>query len=178
MSWLTSNPAELGYTAAKATLMYATAIIGLRLSERRTLAQWSTIDFVAAVAVGSIVGRTAIASTQSFLTGAVALLVLLALHRLMSLARFHRRFAALVDHRVRLLVRDGKVLERELRRCGLTDDDLAAHLRQRGVLTLADVKFVLYEAKGGITVVPETTCEPTELLDSALRNVTSAPDAP
>jgi len=32
MSWLTSNSAELGYTAAKATLMYTTAIIGLRLS--------------------------------------------------------------------------------------------------------------------------------------------------
>ncbi len=41
MSWLTSSSAELGYTAGKATLMYATAVIGLRLSERRTLAQWS-----------------------------------------------------------------------------------------------------------------------------------------
>ncbi len=178
MSWLTSNSAELGYTAAKATLMYTTAIIGLRLSERRTLAQWSTIDFVAAVAVGAIVGRTAIASTQSFLTGAVALLVLLTLHRLISLARFNQRLAALVDHRVRLLVRDGKVLERELRRCGVTEDDLSAHLRQRGVLTLADVKFVLYEAKGGITVVPTATSEPTELLDSALRKVTARSEGP
>ncbi len=178
MSWLTSNSAELGYTAAKATLMYTTAIIGLRLSERRTLAQWSTIDFVAAVAVGAIVGRTAIASTQSFVTGAVALLVLLALHRLMSFARFNRWFAALVDRRVRLLVRDGKVLERELRRSGLTEDDLSAHLRQRGVLALADVKFVLYEAKGGITVVPAATSGPTELLDSALRKVTARSEAP
>jgi len=82
MSSLTSGPAELCYTAGKAALMYATALTGLRLSERRTLAQWSTIDFVAAVAVGAVVGRTAIASTQSFAAGAVALVVLLALHAL------------------------------------------------------------------------------------------------
>lgn len=168
MAWLTSGPAELGYTAGKAALMYATAVIGLRLSERRTVAQWSTIDFVAAVAVGAIVGRTAIASTQSFATGAVALLVLLVLHRLVSFARLNRWFAVLVDHRVRLLVCDGELRRRELRRCGLTEQDLSVHLRQRGVLTLANVKYVLYEAKGGITVVPAETPEPTELLDDAL----------
>jgi len=28
MSWLTSSSVDLGYTAGKATLMYATAVIG------------------------------------------------------------------------------------------------------------------------------------------------------
>lgn len=167
MSWLTSGPLELGYTAGKAALMYATALVGLRLSERRTLAQWSTIDFVAAVAVGAIVGRTAIASTQSYLMGAVALIVLLLLHRLVSVARFNRWFARLVDHGVVLLVRDGELRHRELHRCGLTGDDLFAQLRQRGVLSLAHVKYVLYESKGGLTVVTADTESPGELLDAA-----------
>jgi len=96
---LTSSSADLGFTAGKATLMYATAVIGLRLSERRTLAQWSAIDLVAAVAVAAIVGRTAIASTQSFATGAVARLVHLALYRLMSIAPFHHWFADDRGHR-------------------------------------------------------------------------------
>jgi len=112
---------------------------GLRLSERRTLAQWSTTDFVAAVAVGAVVGRTAIASTQSVAAGAVARRPT-GLARLVSVPRFNRRFAALVDHRVRLLVRDGRLCQRELHRCGLTDDDLFAQLRQRGVTSLESVK--------------------------------------
>ncbi len=45
--------------------MYATALVGLRLGERRTLAQWSIIDFVTAVRIGAIVGRTAIAGSSS-----------------------------------------------------------------------------------------------------------------
>lgn len=159
------------YTAGKAALMYATAVAGLRLSERRTLAQWSIIDFVAAVAVGAIVGRTAIASTQSFAVGAVALVVILLLHRLLSMARFDRRLATLADHRVQVLVLDGELRRRVLRRSGLTEDDLVAQLRQRGVFTLHDVKCVLYEAKGALTVVPQHIAGATELLE---RVVTSS----
>ncbi|WP_203935616.1 hypothetical protein [Planosporangium mesophilum] len=42
---------------AKTLLLYATAVICFRVGERRTLAEMSAFDFVAAVAVGAIVGR-------------------------------------------------------------------------------------------------------------------------
>ena len=54
----------------------------------------------------------------------------------------------LVDHRVRVLVAHGQLRRRQLFVCGLTEHDLAAQLRQRGVLDLSDVRYVLYEAKG------------------------------
>jgi uncharacterized membrane protein YcaP (DUF421 family) len=64
-SWLTAPGHVVAGVAVKAALMYATALFGLRLAHRRTLAQWTAIDFAAAVAVGAIVGRTAIARDQS-----------------------------------------------------------------------------------------------------------------
>jgi uncharacterized membrane protein YcaP (DUF421 family) len=72
MSWLTSPWSELGIVAATGGLMYLTAVVGLRLGERRTLAQWTVIDVAAAVAIGSIIGRTAVASSQSYAVGVVA----------------------------------------------------------------------------------------------------------
>jgi uncharacterized membrane protein YcaP (DUF421 family) len=39
--------------------------------------------------------------------------------------------------------------------CGLTDNDLYAQLRQRGVFDLTRLRYVLYEAKGDLTVVPD-----------------------
>ncbi len=53
MSWLTSPAHDLFGVAVKATLIYGTALLGLRVGERRTLAQWTTIDFAAAVAIGA-----------------------------------------------------------------------------------------------------------------------------
>lgn len=159
---LVGAASTLGIVAAKATLMYLTAIIGLRLGERRTLAQWTVIDVCAAVAVGTIIGRTAVASTQSYLVGAIALLTLIAAHRVASLARFFSPLRRLLDHRVRVLLAHGELRRRELRLCGLTDADLSAELRQRGIYDLVDVRYVLYEAKGGLTVVRSDQQPPSQ----------------
>jgi uncharacterized membrane protein YcaP (DUF421 family) len=155
MSWLVGHWGGLGLVAAKAALMYATALFALRIGERRTLAQWTLIDFVTAVAVGAIVGRTATAGSQSYVVGAVALVTMVAVHRLASVLRFSRLFNKLVDHRVRVLVAAGELRRSELRRCGLTDNDLYTQLRQRGIFTLQGLRYVLYETKGTITVVRE-----------------------
>jgi uncharacterized membrane protein YcaP (DUF421 family) len=168
MSWISGNWPELGIVAGKAALIYATALVGLRLGERRTLAQWTIIDFTTAVAIGAIVGRTAIASTQSYITGAVALLTLIAAHRLASLLRFNLVFSKLLDHRVRVLVAHGQLRRSQLRRCGLTDNDVFAHLRQAGVRHLDDLRYVLYEAKGGLTIVHENGDPDTELIEAGL----------
>src|SRR5579884_780215 len=109
MSWLVGHSSGLGEVAAKAALMYATALVALRLGERRTLAQWTIIDFATAVAMGAIIGRTAIAGTQSYITGAVAVVALVVMHRIVSALRFTRAAGKLVDHRVRVLVVGGDV---------------------------------------------------------------------
>lgn len=168
MRWIIGNWPELGAVVGKAALMYAVALLGLRLGERRTLAQWTIIDVVAAVAVGAIVGRTAVAGSQSFITGAAALLTLIAAHRLASLLRLHPALRTVFDHRVRVLVHDGELRRAQLRRCGLTDSDVFAHLRQHGVLDLHELKYLLYEAKGGLSIVRRDTDGAVPLIQAAL----------
>lgn len=174
LDWLTGSWSELGAVAAKAALMYATALIGLRIAQRRTLAQWTIIDFATAVAVGAIIGRTAISGPQSFITGAVALMTLVAAHIVASGLRFNRLFGKLADYRVRVLVEHGRVRRDQLRMCGLTDNDLFAELRQHGSFSLDGIAFVLYEARGGITVVPENAdrAKVPELVEAGLRDST------
>jgi uncharacterized membrane protein YcaP (DUF421 family) len=168
MSWLVGQSSSLGEVAAKAALMYATALIALRLGERRTLAQWTLIDFATAVAMGAVIGRTAIAGTQSYITGAVALCTLVAVHRVASLLRFRPVLGKLVDHRIRVLVANGKLRRSELRRCGLTDNDLFTQLRQRGIFEIDRLRYVLYEPKGSISVVQaDTSTDPTPPLVAA-----------
>lgn len=159
MRWLTGAWGDLGVVAAKAALMYAAALVALRLGERRTLAQWTLIDFATAVAMGAIIGRTAI-GPNSFLTGAVAVATLVAVHRVVSFLRFTEWVAKLVDHRVRILVEHGQLRTDQLRKCAITESDLFSHLRQRGFFELDGIRYVLYEPKGDITVVPEHAGDP------------------
>ena len=136
----------------KALLMFAITVVGLRLAERRTLAQLSAFDFAVAVAVGALIARTATSSTTSFATGAVVLVTLLAAHRLVTESRRTRWIGRLTDSPPRVLVAGGRLAPHGMARAGLTPDDVFALLREHGVVDVADVQFLLYEARGAVTL--------------------------
>jgi uncharacterized membrane protein YcaP (DUF421 family) len=153
MGHLTSEVGEIGWVVLKAVLLYLTAVFGFRLGERRTLAQLSPFDFVAAVAVGAIVGRVPNAHDASYLAGAATLLAVLAAHAVLTRLRLLPGAKRVLEHAPRLLVLRGQVLEDELRRCGLTPSDLHGVLRQHGVEELSSVRYAVFEQRGQISVV-------------------------
>jgi uncharacterized membrane protein YcaP (DUF421 family) len=158
-SWLLSGAGPLGISAAKAALMYLIALLGLRFTHRRTLGQWRAIDFAAVGAVGAIVGRTATASSQTLLVGIVALLTILLAHTVVTFGRYLPGVTRLTDHRVRILVDHGRVRHQQLLLCGLTSEDLYAQLRQQGVHDVSDLRYVLFESMGDLTIVREAPDE-------------------
>jgi hypothetical protein len=164
---LVGGAGDLGWVVVKAVLMFAVAVIGLRLGERRTLAQLGAFDFAVAVAIGAIIGRTVTASSASFVTGAVALVTLLVVHRLVAFARRHSRIARVIDHPPRILVARGQIQDRELARAGLTAADVYALLRQQGVDDLSRVGYLLYETRG-VTTLIGADGEPGPLLRDGL----------
>ena len=146
----------LAWIAGKAGLLYATAIIGLRLGKRRILAELSPFDFVAAVAVGAIVGRIPSASDADYLAGAVTLITVLFAHALVSHLRHYSSVACLVDQRPRILVANGKILQDGLRQSGLSRADVESLLRQHGVHTVGEVEYLIFEDGGKVSVVANT----------------------
>jgi uncharacterized membrane protein YcaP (DUF421 family) len=176
MTELFGDSGALSWVAVKAVLMFAVAVAGFRLGERRTLAELGVFDFVVAVAAGALVGRTSTSSTTSFANGAVALATLLVAHRLVAAGRRHSRLGRLIDQPPRLLIAHGAVQDAELARTGLTVADVATLLRQRGVVDLDQVAYLLYEARGAVTLI--RTGEPSgPLLDAGLA-AAGHPDAP
>jgi uncharacterized membrane protein YcaP (DUF421 family) len=143
------------YAALKALALFLTAVAAFRVTERRTLAEFAPFDWVAAVAVGAIVGRSATASDTSWLTGAAALASVLAGHAVLARLRFLPWVASLVDPPLRVLVRDGRIDHRNLRRCGLTTADLEAILRGHQH-DLENVHLAIFERKGTVSLVSDT----------------------
>ena len=167
MSELIGGASGLGWVAVKAVLLFTVAVIGLRLGERRTLAQLSAFDFAVAVAIGAIIGRGATASDTSFATSAVALVTFLVAHRVVAILRRHSRVVRLIDHPPRVLVARGELQGGELARAGLTATDVDALLREHGVGDLGQVGYLLYETRGTVTVIGAGR-EPSPLAQEAL----------
>ena len=52
-----------------------------------------------------------------------------------------------------LLMKDGEILEKNLKRCLVSKSDLMAKLREANVLQLSEVKAVVFETTGDISVL-------------------------
>jgi uncharacterized membrane protein YcaP (DUF421 family) len=150
---MSAEIAHLAWVAGKAGLLYATAIIGLRLGKRRILTELSPFDFVAAVAVGAIVGRIPSASDADYLAGAVTLIAVLLGHAIVSHLRHYSSVARIVDQSPRILVANGKISEDGLRRSGLSRPDVESLLRQHGVHKVGEVEYLILEEGGKVSVV-------------------------
>ncbi len=117
------------------------------------MAEFTPYDWVAAVAVGAIVGRTATAADSSWLSGTVALVVILTAHALISRLRRWPQLRRLIDPPILILVRDGVIDRRNLRRCGMTESDLDAALRQHGYQDPSQVHLAISESRGAISTL-------------------------
>ena len=152
MSELVGQAGDLGWVVVKTVLLFAVALAGFRLGDRRTIAQLSPFDFTVAVALGAIIGRTSTSSSTSFLTGAVALLTLLVVHRIITTLRRHASVSNVVDQPPNVLVLGGELQPAQLARAGLTHGDVSALLREQGVGELNEIDVMLYETRGAVSL--------------------------
>jgi uncharacterized membrane protein YcaP (DUF421 family) len=139
--------------AIKTSALFLTAAILFRFTERRTLAELAPFDWIAAVAAGAIVGRAATATDTAWLQATTALLCLLAAHAVLARLRLIPALCRFIDPPLMVLITDGEVNRRNLRRCGLTAADLEAVLREHGHPNTDGIHLAILEAKGAISVL-------------------------
>ena len=83
----------------------------------------------------------------------MALICLLATHAVLARLRFIPGIRRFIDPPLKVLIRNGHVDRRNLRRCGLTMADLEAVLRQHGHESSDHIHLAIFEAKGAISIL-------------------------
>ena len=133
-------------------LVYLAVITLTRLAGVRSLAKMSSFDFAATVAVGSAVASTALGSTP-LVNGLLVLLLLYGLQ--WGVARLRRRglLGGLVDNSPLLLMAGPQLVDANLRQAGVSPSEVWAALRQAGVLRREDVRAVVMETTGDLSVL-------------------------
>jgi uncharacterized membrane protein YcaP (DUF421 family) len=148
-----SSALDVGQLGLRAAIVYLVMILFLRLAKKRSLGRATVFDAILVIIIGSVASR-AITGNAPFFGALAAVLVLIAMHWLISLgARGWPRLGWLVKGQSDLLIKNGKVDRRELQRAHMTDDDLAEDLRQKGVGDPTDVKEARLERDGVLSVI-------------------------
>lgn len=164
MSDLAVTWSQAGTVVISTIGIYVTLIVLLRLVGQRALANMSSFDFAAAIALGAVTGRVVLGYTPTLLAGVIGLATLFALQSSFSLARRHHRIDSALSNLPLLLMADGQVLPGNLRRAHIVEDELRAKLRTAGVRSYTDVACVILERTGTISVLPRGAAISAELL--------------
>ena len=139
----------------RAVILFAAGIVYLRIAGRRTFSKATPLDIIVAIIIGSNLSR-AMTGKAPFVPALAATLVLAVLHRLVAMATLRwNGLAALVKGSPVVLIEDGVVDERALKRHGLSREDLAEGLRLEQAASPAEVARATLEGGGRISVLPK-----------------------
>lgn len=154
-AWFGASWSTIGWVIASTAAIYFSALLGVRLAGRRTLAQMSAFDAVVTIALGTLVSSTAVSSTPSYLQAVAALLTLLGLQVIVAAARQRApRLRRYLDFSPKVVVRHGEVeLGRSPFTAQMTHDELLSRLRRNGMFNLESARFVILEPTGQLSVV-------------------------
>src|SRR5258708_25939630 len=144
-------------------IIYVLLIIGIRTLGRRQTGQLTALDLLIVLLLGSAVETSLIGPAKgsakglfhdpnvSLLAGIVSASTLLVINRLFGwLMSRSRRMRHLLSGGPLLLVHNGKYVQENLRRAGMTDADMLHALRGSGFAAPEEVCFALLEPNGEI----------------------------
>lgn len=135
-------------------VLYLCLTAVLRVYGHQLLGGVSTFSLAVTTLLGAIAARAALGDSPTMAGGLVAIGTLLVLERLMG--RLAQLLPALgLAHRSPALLMIGdQVCPDELRRSGIDRQELWSLLRQRGITNREQVRLVVLEDRGALTVIP------------------------
>ena len=149
-------------------LLWVTALV--RIAGLRSFSKMTSFDFVMTIAMGSLLGGVAMADKWPvFFQISVAMAALFAAQVVIAtLRQSSDTIENALQNEPVILMRNGEIHEDALRRHRVARADLIAKLREANVLELSDVRAVVLETTGDISVLHGERLSET-LLDGVVR---------
>ncbi len=148
-------------TAIKTVVMYVIVLFITRLMGKREIGQLSPFDLVVAIMIADLAAMPLEERHISILDAVVPIVVLAGAEVIFAYITLRSDKArAIISGRSTIVVRDGHILEGNLRQLRYNLDDLLAGLREKDVSNIQDVEFALLEGSGRLSVIKKSQARP------------------
>jgi uncharacterized membrane protein YcaP (DUF421 family) len=138
----------------RSVIIYAVFFIGLRIFGKRELGQFTIFDLVLVLLVANALQPAITGPDNSITGGVIIIIVLLLINRGIAMLRsVWPAFDHLVEPPPTVVCQDGKLLQKNLEKEGLSEDDVTMALREHGVDKVDACKLAVLENDGSISVI-------------------------
>ncbi|MGC4377463.1 DUF421 domain-containing protein [Fictibacillus sp. Mic-4] len=137
---------------------------------KKQIAQLSFFEYITGITIGSIAAEVSTGLESNFVHGFISLIVWTVIPFLISyISVKNKRLRNFIEGKATVFIKDGKVLEDNLKRERYTVDELLEQLRKKDVYKLADVEFAVLEPTGDLNVLLKREKQPLTPKDLLLK---------
>ena len=138
----------------RASALFVIAFLMLRLLGKRELGQMTPFEFLVLVVIGDLIQQGVTQSDFSITAATLAIGTFAFWGVVLSWISYLSRPAErLLDGDPRVLIRDGVLLEQNLRRDRLTRHEIESEMRLAGIASIRDVAWALLETNGKMSFI-------------------------
>jgi len=152
------------YTIVIRTLViYVVILIVFRLMGKREIGQLSIVDFVISLMIAELAVMTIENVEVPILHQLVPMFLLMSIQiSLAYISLKNQGLRKLIDGKPSVIIRQGKIDEKEMSKQRYNFDDLMLQLRQKDIQYMSDVEFAILEASGDLSVIRKDPNPPIE----------------
>lgn len=137
----------------RGTILYLGILVLMRILPRRTGGELEMMDLIFVVLIAEAATHS-LAVYTSITEGFVMMLTIIGCNYLVNILSYHVPFIEkLVSAPPLLIIRNGKLLRRNMRREYITEEELMDHLRKKGIDRVEDIKSAYIEGDGQISIL-------------------------
>ena len=135
-------------------ILYIFIIAALRLMGKRQISDMQPSELVVTLVVSDIASLPMQNTSQPLLSGMIPVMVLVGLEILTSVLMMKSRTVRkLVCGNPVVVIEDGRLLQKQMKRLRMTNSDLMEQLRQQNVFSLNDVQYCIVETNGALSIL-------------------------
>ena len=151
-------------------LLYLVLIAVVRLMGKRQIGQMEPSEFVVTMLIANLAAIPMQDGGIPLLSGLVPILTVLGMELLLAgLCMYSVFFRKLLCGKPVILIENGKILQDNLRRTGVTLDELTGHLRLKDVLDVQSVQYAILETDGNLSVFPYPSLRPANASEAGVQ---------
>lgn len=133
--------------------IYIAFILFTRMYGVRSFSKMSSFDFAITVGIGTVIASTVLNENPPLFQSIAALGCLFVLQMTVSKFRSYSFMRTLVDNKPILLMNGAGILQENMKTAKVTHEDLLSKLREANVIQFSQVKAVIMETNGDISVL-------------------------
>jgi uncharacterized membrane protein YcaP (DUF421 family) len=141
-----------------------------KISGKRQISHLSYFDYVSGIILGGIAAITSIDLRVPVAYGVVSIIVFAMVPFLFDIWSMKSKMVRdFVDGKGAVLIKDGKVMEDNMKKEFFTTDTLLKQLRSKNAFKIADVEFAVLEPTGEVNVLLKKDRQPMTLKDFGIK---------